>query len=723
MHWTGLALLSDSHRAEGSPHAVDFMDGQSFGERQAAKNIPCCNNAKLISSNSAYSLRHRLSLIGSVMCLLLVWTPIRLIVSQRSQPANLLQGTFENHRLENRWLRVDLETSPSRLGTMRVQDRSSGKIVDIPEVFTLKMRDGSTLQPREMEIVEPLSFTELRPDPSARRAAERLARKQFCAGLVDLRTSTHVVWCGILGNDSTYFRQELTVDSKSEALPIAEIRLLDLNDPGAHVAGHVNGSPVTDGSMFFGFEHPLSIAKVANGQVTATLSRELPLRRGETITYSSVIGVAPARQMRRTFLEYLERERARPYSPFLHYNSWYDLGYGNRYSSDAALDRIEAFGKALVEKRRVELDSFLFDDGWDNPRTLWNFNPRFPEGFAPALQAAAQYHSGIGVWLSPWGGYDKEKEQRVAFGRAAGYEIQNDGFALSGPAYYARFEQVCLEMLRKYGVNLFKFDGTGNANRVFPGSQFDSDFDAAIHLIGRLRQNRPSLFINLTTGTYPSPFWLLYADSIWRGGEDHSFSGQGSSRQRWITYRDAQTYKNIVLQGPLFPLNSLMLHGLIYARYAEGLQSDPNRDFADEIHSYFGSGTQLQEMYITPSLLSPRDWNTLAATATWARRNAATLRDAHWIGGDPARLEIYGWAAWTPGVGIVTLRNPSGKQQDFLLDIEAVLESPSDAPHEYAATDPWNPDRKAQTLRVGKPTPIRLRPFEVRTLEAQPMYR
>ena len=47
-------------------------------------------------------------------------------------------------------------------------------------------------------------------------------------------------------------------------------------------------------------------------------------------------------------------------------------------------------------------------------------------------------------------------------------------------------------------------------------------------------------------------------------------------------------------------MNSLMLHGLIYARYAEHLGADPDHDFPDEVHSYFGTGTQLQEMYITP---------------------------------------------------------------------------------------------------------------------------
>jgi hypothetical protein len=39
----------------------------------------------------------------------------------------------------------------------------------------------------------------------------------------------------------------------------------------------------------------------------------------------------------------------------------------------------------------------------------------------------------------------------------------------------------------------------------------------------------------------------------------------------------------------------------------------------------FGTGTQLQEMYITPTLLSEKDWNVLAQTAKWSRANAEVL--------------------------------------------------------------------------------------------------
>ncbi len=196
-------------------------------------------------------------------------------------------------------------------------------------------------------------------------------------------------------------------------------------------------------------------------------------------------------------------------------------------------------------------------------------------GFLPLKEAAAEYGTAPGVWLSPWGGYGPAKKERVAAATKEGYEIVDGGLALSGPKYYARFHDVVTEMVTKYGVNQFKFDGTGNADRVVKGSQFSSDFDAAIHLIGDLRKLKPDLFINLTTGTYPSPFWLMYADSIWRGGDDTDFAGVGTDRERWITYRDGDTYDEVVKAGRLYPLNSLMLHGIVYAKQAPHLATDP----------------------------------------------------------------------------------------------------------------------------------------------------
>ena len=163
-----------------------------------------------------------------------------------------------------------------------------------------------------------------------------------------------------------------------------------------------------------------------------------------------------------------------------------------------------------------------------------------------------------------------------------------------------------------------------------------------------------------------------------------------------------------------------MLHGMIYAKLAEGLDTDPQHDFRDEVESFFGSGTQVQEMYMTPSLLSTQDWDLLAQGAKWSLANAATLKDSHWIGGDPAQLAVYGWASWSPGKGIVVVRNPSDKPQQYSLDIAQAWEMPSTAPRAYTAHDPWDSSAPEQRLVAGHPVTLRLRPWQVITLEASP---
>ncbi len=598
-------------------------------------------------------------------------------------------------------------------------------------VFELVPKEGPVLRSSDLKMVAAPVLREISASPdsseagssraSPSRAADRLPGRELRAELSDPAGNIQIIWRAILREDTNYIRQEVTIRATRQTLALTQVGLIDAVVPGAAVSGQVKGSPVTAQTWFLGFEHPLSECRVRNDRASCWLARELPLQAGQSVTYSSVIGVAHAGQLRRDFLHYLELERAHPYRTFLHYNSWYDLGYFDRYNEQSAVAEVQSFGEELTKKRGVKLDSFMFDDGWDDPTTLWKFNPGFPDGLTKVAETAANYGAAPGIWLSPWGGYDGPKEQRLASARAQGFETNEGGLALSGPNYYRYFRDTCLDMIEKYGVNQFKFDGTGNANEVIKGSAFDSDFDAAIHLIGELRAKKPDLYVNLTTGTYPSPFWLLYADSIWRGGDDHSFAGVGTDRQRWITFRDSQIYRWVIEDGPLFPMNSLMLHGLIFARYAERLGSDPHHDFPDEVHSYFGTGTQLQEMYITPALLSSDDWDVLAEAAKWSRNNAQTLKDSHWIGGDPARLEVYGWASWSQknDKAILTLRNPSDQPQDFTGSLGTLLELPSASARVYTGRSPWKSDgtKPHETIRANERHTFRLPPFQVLTLE------
>lgn len=625
--------------------------------------------------------------------------------------------SLSNHAVEARW-----SVTASHLQGLTFTDKLHKRSFPIPVPFALALKAGEIQKPENLQVDAAPQMHALKPQPDASRYSDRLPGEEFDLSLANSDGSLHLKWAVVLRDGSNYIRQFLTITAGAQDVAVTRVELIDLQLPAAHVVGSVQGSPIVDGDVFLGFEHPLSDSKVQNGRATAVIERELPLKAGQSVTYSSVIGVTETGQLRRDFLRYIERERAHPYRTFLHYNSWYDLGYFTPYDQEGAVDRINAFGRELHDKRGVTLDSFMYDDGWDNHASLWSFNKGFPNGFTPVRDAASKYGAAPGIWMSPWGGYDGPKKERIQYGKEQGYEIVDDGFALSGPKYYARFEEVCLDMIRKYGVNQFKFDGTGNADSVFRGSAFDSDFAAAIHLIGRLREEKPDIYINLTTGTYPSPFWLLYADSIWRGGEDDDFAGVGNYVERWITYRDADTYQRIVRGGPLFPLNSLMLHGLIYAQHHRHLNQDPGNDFVNEIHAYFGNGTQLQEMYITPSLLSTQNWDDLAEAAKWSRTNAEVLKDTHWIGGDPIWLEAYGWASWTPKKGILVLRNPSDHPQSIRIDVQDAFELPAGASQSYAAKSPWKADagKEAITLKAHSPHEFQLAPFEVLTLDVTP---
>jgi hypothetical protein len=467
----------------------------------------------------------------------------------------------------------------------------------------------------------------------------------------------------------------------------------------------------------------------------------------------SVIGVAPKGQLRRAFLYYLERERAHPYRPFLHYNNGSEIGceyWGRRlHKNDAEaehfrmkqedlwLNNIRTIGNELVKKRGVKMDAFVHDFEWDDETLVWQFHGGYPNGFGPAAKAAADYGANVGVWFSPWGGYPCQPA-RIKFGRQMGFETSPGGLSLAGPRYYRRFSAACLNMIEKYGANYFKFDGFAAGNNQPGPGPYVTDAEALLRLAQQLRwrdadikRDGSSVFINATTGSWPSPFWLLYVDSIWRQGSDTGLLGKGPERQRWITYRDNEVYHRIVKQSPLYPLNSLMIHGVFVNKLPfTGNPYDPKnppasvvpKDVIDEIHTFFGTGTNCQEMYINPTLMTAELWDALAEAANWSRKNSDVLVDTHWIGGDPAKGEIYGFASWSKRQGIFTLRNPDDKPAQIALDVGQAFELPPGAPTRYSLKSPWKRDAAQPAIEVaaGKPHTFALEPFQVLVFEAAP---
>ena len=126
-------------------------------------------------------------------------------------------------------------------------------------------------------------------------------------------------------------------------------------------------------------------------------------------------------------------------------------------------------------------------------------------------------------------------------------------------------------------------------------------------------------------------------------------------------------------------------------------------------------------MYVTPRLLTQENWDDLAEAAQWSRENAGTLVDTHWIGGDPGKGEVYGWASWSPRKAILVLRNPDDKPASFTADVANLFELPVNAKKTFRLHGPWKEDRAAPAVNVsaGEPHTFNLRPFEVLVLESK----
>eukprot|EP00439_Symbiodinium_sp_Y106_P053571 s601_g7.t1 len=403
-------------------------------------------------------------------------------------------------------------------------------------------------------------------------------------------------------------------------------------------------------------------------------------------------------QLRRIFSRYLELVRGREFGQTLHYNSWYDLRsapcdesqrqrcFSHKMTEAACSERIATFNENLSLHGGNPLDAFLLDDGWDNADSLWEVDRKhFPGGFASLVQHGAKWGTKMGVWMSPFGGYGAAGARRVRHGATHGFERSHrGGFALAGQRYFASFRSVVRDRIAE-GFRLFKFDGLGGGLGQSGGEEDRDDFEAMLSLIQDLRSSDSGdvpLWISLTIGTWPSPFWLLWGDSIWRDGPDVGAEGFGSPRDRWLNFRD-WALRRAQARGPLFPMTAFMQHGVVWSKSAETADMWPPTkttllaDFCKEVLSFFLAGTGLQELYIQSELMTTDYWKALAVASSFARKEHKLLRDAHAIGGDVQ--SVYGAAAFDESDlrGVFWWRNPTDDEQSAVFCVGELLELPS----------------------------------------------
>ncbi|TAN13494.1 MAG: hypothetical protein EPN37_13525 [Chitinophagaceae bacterium] len=448
------------------------------------------------------------------------------------------------------------------------------------------------------------------------------------------------------------------------------------------------------GGVFFGVEYPAATTEAteANDHQFHVNCREIigaVVKNNWVNSQWIVEGLAPDHYVRKWFFNYLPDIKYTSDRPYALYNSWYDLR--SPAFKDVAPEHImneknimtiiREFKKNMIEPYGIHLDAFVLDDGWDKHHSDWELRKStFPHGLKPVSDELKTLSTTLGIWYGPTGGYSF-RQDRIDWMHDHGYEVTgNDMMCIAGQKYSALFKERTTRMVRQDGVGYFKWDGIqfscSDPSHGHPTGYYSrrAILDSVFSDCEAVRAINPDVYLNITSGTWLSPWWLEHANQIWMQGFDYGFADIPSVNQRdaSMTYKDIVLYNDFHNLDDWFPVSNLMTHGIIKGALNEiGGADDPLNKFTDDAMFYFGRGVTMYELYISPDLLNKGEWNALSKSLKWAENRFPVLDHTFMTGGNPAKGQAYGYVHYTGNKGIIAVRNPEIKKQDIQIKLSA----------------------------------------------------
>jgi len=437
---------------------------------------------------------------------------------------------------------------------------------------------------------------------------------------------------------------------------------------------------VKGGGAFFGTEYPASDNRI-NAAVHGIYMLKSGEEYGDRIEKKwlqsdwAVEGITPDPYVKLWFNKYLNDVRIAPLRPFSLYNTWYDLRSPeyphwpkeNVMSEQTSMKMVEILRRNMMEKHHIQLDAFVLDDGWDIYKSDWVLRKeQWPNGLKPLADELKKTNTSLGLWIGPAGGYSFRPE-RYGWMKDHEYETVGDWMCVAGKNYSALLRERVSDFVQNDGVGYFKWDGIqfscSEPNHGHPVDVYSrrAVLNSVASLVKVARDRNPNIFLNITSGTWISPWWVKYANTVWMQGADYGFADVPSisSRDGSITYRDFVLYEDWKLKGLWFPIANMMTHGIIKGKdFSVGNAAEPLDKFTDDVLLYFARGVAMYELYISPDILSEGEWTSISRSMAWARKNFDVLMNTELTGGNPMKGESYAYVHFKGKRGIIAARNP-----------------------------------------------------------------
>lgn len=465
-----------------------------------------------------------------------------------------------------------------------------------------------------------------------------------------------------------------------------------------HIPAYITatGQPVYYDEFFYGLEFPTADNRIKEDRVSAKyyIGKKLSDFDGCFQTHGFIVGASSGSEMRdyrKSFLEYVYTF-ARPFRFRVQFNSWYD------HMLDIDEEKIETSFKQVAQGLKSvgyrDLDCYVVDDGWVDYKKseFWAFNKKFPQQFERASELTKELNSTFGVWFGPRGGYTKAMSYARRL-KKIGYKVnrKSHDICTAQPRYIHDLGEKMAEFMQKYNVTYFKIDGfaiepcpskkhghiVGGENSLYFYTEYWENWAKTFE---RLREINESVFLNITSYSHCSPWFLKWADSVWlNNSADMYYEGKGSNLNMCLNYRDGRYYDLQEVRQVQFPNAYYYNHEPCYGErnYNPPLPSMQHKTviYTDEeyrayLYACMMRGTGFVELYLSPSMMDGGKWKITAQVLSWAEENFDAISKATYFGGIPKNGDVYGYWALNGGKGFILARNPSEEQKTYTLSLE-----------------------------------------------------
>ena len=647
---------------------------------------------------------------------------------------------MNNYKLENSRLQREFKVLEGSLYASKITNKYSG-LDFIPDgsgsEFTVKFTDGDEFSSKNLKVTE-----------STEKGGRLFFRFEEAFG-------TTVTLTYRIGKDENTIEKQMAL---TQSVPkiidyivlenigiINSVSYFTVPEGKCEIDPYYSnlGQPFYIDSLFFGCQFPATKNEIRHGRGHIVYFVGKPVG-DKLVCPATVIGAAKSTMLcdlKSAFFEYINKISLSSPARF-QFNTWFDSMMDvTEESAEKSFLRVE---NKLASAGSPPLDGYVVDDGWNNYRaSFWECNhKKFPNSFMALTDTAKKLGGELGLWLGPRGGY----EFQTSFAK----RIEKEGFGylnnnskdicVCSSIYTKNVEEFLLTTTVQNDIGYWKIDGmclnactdinhdhiTGGHHNMYFITELWQKWLLIFKKLHAVRAKEgKKLWINLTCYVQPSPWLLQYVNSVWlQNSDDIGFAknyenGEQSQMNAEITYRDSIYYNFTQKRAVQMPLSRVYNHEPIYATGANLNYSDS--EFKKAVYFNACRGTALNELYLSPSMMKDTKWEILADCISWQKKNCDILKNAMFLGGDPAKNNVYCYASWSDdGEGIIALRNPTNESAPLTLTFNKLMGCPEtlEGVHCYNIINDNGTDIDSTlSYDYNSKLDLQLNPFEIKIIQ------